>query len=277
MVEGGYLAAALRFGGYRRRIVAVEHGAILQGYGMRWHWRVLRALDRLSGARAVDIRVAVSDYVARRLRSGGRPVVIIPNAVDLDVYRPLPSDAATPPRQFVIGCMGRLVPGKGFGDVLVAAREVLRKGARLRVAGDGPERPSLEKRSRELGLTQSVEFLGWVADAAAFWATCDVAVVPSHQSIESFGLTAVEAMASGRPVVATRNGGLPEVVAHNATGFLVEPGSTDAMAEALRRYFHDRNLLRVHGEAARVRCERSFDIARCAESYLALFSEAEPV
>ena len=126
----------------------------------------------------------------------------------------------------MIGCMGRLVRGKGFEDALVAAKEVLSKGARLRIAGDGPERRSLERLAAELGVARDVEFPGWVDDAHGFWASCDVAVVPSREWIESFGLSAVEAMASGRPVIATRNGGLPEVVAHDVTGLLVDPGAT---------------------------------------------------
>jgi glycosyltransferase involved in cell wall biosynthesis len=275
LVEGGYLAAALRLGGYHGKVVAVEHGAILQVPGMRRYRRVVRALDRLSGVRAVDIHVAVSDYVSCKLENGPRPVVTIPNAVDLDMYRPSASLHAGSSQDLVIGCMARFVPGKGIDDVLAAAQKVLMRGAHLRIAGDGPQRPLLEALASRLGVARQVEFLGWVNDASAFWTSCDVGVVPSHQFIESFGLAAVEAMASGRPVIATRNGGLPELVAHDVTGLVVDPGDTRAIAHGLQKYFDDRELLEAHGAAARAWCEQRFDIRRCAESYLALFDERE--
>jgi len=273
LCEGGYLAAALRLGGYRGTIVAVEHGTVLHLPGMTRRQRVIRALDGFSGVRAVDVHVAVSDYVSRALANGRRPVVTIPNAVDLDLYRPSPSFDVAATRDLVIGCMARFVPGKGIEDVLTAADEGLMEGARLRVAGDGPERPHLEALASRLGLTRQVDFLGWVDDVSAFWASCDVAVVPSNHLIESFGLTAVEAMASGRPVIATRNGALPEVVVDRVTGFLVDRGNPRAIAQALRAYVDDRALLEAHGAAARAWCEQRFDIRRCAESYLALFDE----
>lgn len=275
LVEGGYLAAALRLGGYHGKVVAVEHGAILQVPGMRRYQRVVRALDRLSGVRAVDIHVAVSDYVSGKLENGLRPVVTIPNAVDLDMYRPSASRHAGSSQDLVIGCMARFVPGKGIDDVLAAAQKVLMRGAHLRIAGDGPQRPLLEALASRLGVARQVEFLGWVDDASVFWTSCDVAVVPSHQSIESFGLAAVEAMASGRPVIATRNGGLPELVVHDVTGLVVDPGDTRAIAHGLQTYFDDRELLEAHGAAARAWCEQRFDIRRCAGSYLALFDERE--
>lgn len=272
--DGGYLAAALRFGGYGGKIVAVEHGMILQVPRMTRYRRFVAAVDRLAGTRAVDARVAVSEYLSGRLASSGvGPVMTIPNAVDLDMYRPPAALEETPARELVIGCMARLVAGKGVDDVLVAGERLLKEGARLRIGGDGPERARLEALAAALGVAPQVEFLGWVDDADAFWRSCDVAVVPSHQWIESFGLTAVEAMASGRPVIATRNGGLSEVIAHGVTGFVVDPGDTDAIEQALRAYLDDPGLLEQHGAAARGWCEQRFDIRRCSESYLALFDE----
>jgi glycosyltransferase involved in cell wall biosynthesis len=273
LIEGGYLAATLRLGGYGGMLVAIEHGAILQVPGMRRRERVFRALDRLSGARALDVRVAVSNYVSFKLGQGLRRVVTIPNAVDLDMYGPQESPKTTRSGDLVVGCMARLVPGKGIDDLLLAAKDVLTEGAQLRIAGDGPERPLLQALANHLGLARQVEFLGWIDDVNAFWGSCDIAVVPSHQWIESFGLTAVEAMASGRPVIATRNGGLPELVLHDVTGFVVEPGDTAEIALALRTYSSNRELLVTHGAAARAWCEERFDIRRCAESYLALFDE----
>jgi glycosyltransferase involved in cell wall biosynthesis len=272
LVSGDYLAASLRLGGYGGKIVAVEHGSMLQLAHMRRHQRVLRVAARLGGARAVDEYVAVSDFISSRLNSRWN-VVTIPNAVDLRKYRASPHRVGGD--EFVIGCMARLVPGKGIETLLIASANILEQGGRLRIAGDGPERPRLEALAIDLGLGGQAEFLGWVDDANAFWTSCDVAVVPSHELVESFGLVALEAMASGRPVVATRKGGLTEVVADGDTGFTIPPGDADTLAAALRTYQHDAALRIAHGLAARARTEERFDIRRCARSYLALFDDHE--
>ncbi len=272
LVSGGFLALALRLGGYPGRIVAVEHGSVLQTGRARRRPRVVERVDQLLGARAVDVHVAVSNFLRDRMRGSG-PIVTIPNGVELDVYRP----ALTPRSEngFVIGCMSRLVPGKGVEDVFIAARPAILRGARLRIAGDGPMQSELKQYAERLGIEASVSFEGWIPDAvdvAAFWRSCDVAITAPNDWIESFGLVAVEAMACGRPVVATRAGALQETVVHGQTGFLAAPRDTDAMAAALLAYQDDSSLVITHGSAARALCEQRFDIRRCAAAYAALFS-----
>ena len=115
-------------------------------------------------------------------------------------------------------------------------------------------------------------FSGLVTDMAAFWQECDVAVVASHPPhIESFGIVAIEAMASGLPVVATTNGALPELVADGRTGTIVPEGDPDALATALDAYAAHPYLRVEEGRAGRADCERWFGIDRCAQSYLELF------
>jgi glycosyltransferase involved in cell wall biosynthesis len=99
-------------------------------------------------------------------------------------------------------------------------------------------------------------------------------VAPNHLT-ESFGLSAVEAMACGRPVIATRNGALPEAVLDGRTGFLVAPGDVKALGAALRGYRDNASLRHAHGAAARERCERRYDIRICAEAYAGLFRSDE--
>jgi glycosyltransferase involved in cell wall biosynthesis len=276
LIDGGYLPATLRLGGYGGRIIVVEHGSLLLVHRMRRHRRIIHTLARRAGERVVDAHVAVSDFMSSQVGNGARPLVTIPNAVDLDLYRPMRSAGWPGAHELVVGCMARLVAGKGVDDLLNAAAEVRTERIRIRIAGDGPERAALEALARHLELTPRVDFLGWVGDADAFWKSCDVAVVPSHQWIETFGLTAAEAMASGCPVIATRNGGLSEVVDHDVTGFVVDIGDTPAIAEALRTYACDRSLLAAHGAAARLRCEQRFDLRQCADAYLALFEKQIP-
>jgi glycosyltransferase involved in cell wall biosynthesis len=159
-------------------------------------------------------------------------------------------------------------------DVLAACEEAIGRGARLRIAGDGPERPRLERLADELGLREGVEFLGWIRDAtdvAAFWQACDLGVAAPNDWVESFGLTVVEAMACGTPVIVTRGGALPETIVDGETGFVVEPRDRRGLAAALGAYLEDPTLVAEHGAAARAWCERRFDIDRCAEAYAGLF------
>ena len=268
----GFLAPALRLGGYRGRIVAVEHGSVLQTRPEHRRSRAIERVDRLLGTAFVDRHVVVSDYVREHV--GGRPVTI-PNGVDLDLYRP-----ATPSRPgdgpFVVGCVSRLIAGKGVEDVLAASRPVLDRGGRLRIAGDGPERTRLERLAAELGIGPAVTFEGWLGGASeivAFWHGCDVAIAAPNDWVESFGLGAVEAMACGLPVVATRVGGLAETVVPGRTGALAAPRDTEALSAALVAYMDDPELVATHGASARARCEERYDIRRCAAQYADLFRD----
>ena len=261
-----FLAPALRLGGYRGRIVAVEHGSVLQTDPAHRRPALIERLDALVGARFVDVHVAVSDFLRERMRSG--PVVTIPNGVDLELYRP--STAPGTNEGFVIGCVSRLIPGKGVEDVLASAKLPLAQGARLRIVGDGPDRRTLERHAERLGIRERVSFegrLGGAGDIAGFWNECDVAIAAPNDWVESFGLAAVEAMACGRPVVATRVGGLADAVVDGRTGFLAEPRDIGALAARLLTYADDRELLATHGAAARERSEERFDIRRCAAAY----------
>lgn len=271
--SAGYLPAALRLGGYRGRIAAVNHGRILQLQTLSGGRRLLRRADRASGFWAADVEVAVSDFMLERLRQErfrARELVRIHNGIDLDRFRP-PADGGRGP--FVVGWAGRLVPGKGVDDLLRAfARVRAERNAELRIAGDGPERPGLEALAGTLGLQGAVDFAGWTSSVSAFWSGCDVAAVPSNQYVESFGMAGIEAMACARPVVASRNGALPEIVADGATGRIVAPGDVEGLAAALLGYAADPEARRRHGEAARARCESRFGIDGCADAYLGLFA-----
>jgi glycosyltransferase involved in cell wall biosynthesis len=274
LIESGFLAAALRIGGYRRPIIGVEHGAVLQldrlPPAKRFRW----AMDRASGRWACSVEVAVSEYIRRRLveRVRRARVVCITSGVDLERFRPTPASlrVRTADGDVVIGCAARLVPGKGVDDLIRALAIAPGDGMRLRVAGDGPERPRLESLAHALGVRDRIEFLGPVADMPAFWQSVDVAVVPSHQWIESFGMVAVEAMACGKPVVAARTGALPDLVVDGRTGRLVEGGAIGELANALAEYGRDAALRREHGAQARRRAEDEFGLDRTASQYLDL-------
>ena len=225
LVECGYMGAALRAGGYRQPVVAVEHGAILAvGERSRLKRLGLR-VARAAGAWADSAEVAVSEFVLERMRaqSRARKLRVIHNGVEPERFS-LPGAPQSPAhdvqeRVWVAGFAGRLIEGKGADDLIRAA--ALLGGTRpLRVliAGDGPERGRLEALAGALGVGERVEFLGLVHDMPRFWQRVDVAVVPSGDFTEACPMTPLEAMAAGKPVVAADNGGLGEIVLDGEIG-----------------------------------------------------------
>ena len=141
--------------------------------------------------------------------------------------------------------VGRLVKQKGF-DVLLEAMAILVKDppfrCRLLIAGDGPERASLERLANDLGLADRVRFLGPTdrARIASLFRGAEAFVLPSRH--EPFGIVNLEAMAAGVPVVATAVGGVPEFVVDRETGLLVRPGDSAALARGINRILTERRL-----------------------------------
>jgi glycosyltransferase involved in cell wall biosynthesis len=276
LVEPGFLAAALRVGGYRAPIVGVEHGPVLELPGLPPPTRLIRAADLASGAKACSVVVAVSEFVSERVAElrPRRRIVCIPNGVDLRRFAPARTAEARLDDQIVVaGCAARLIEGKGVDDVIRALADRRLKDVRLRVAGGGPCAQDLEALVLMLGVRDRVELLGPVLDMPSFWRSVDVAVVPSNTFVESFGIAAVEAMASGKPVIASRNGALPSIVVDGETGTIFPPGDTAALVAALASYAADPALRHRHGADGRARCEREFSIQRAASRYLELCAQ----
>ena len=140
---------------------------------------------------------------------------------------------------------------KRTGDVLQAVRRLREQGvdAVLCMVGDGPDRDSVEARAHELGIVRDSLFLGYQAEVADYYAAFDALILPSAN--EGTPVSAIEALAAGRPVVATRVGGVPDVVRDGVDGFLVEPGDVDGMAERLSQLAADASLRHRMGEAGR--------------------------
>jgi len=271
--ECGFIGVALRLGGYRGPIVAVEHGGMLLTKSDLIH-RMLRRPIRLAASWADDVEVAVSEFMLSTMRAGPHAGLTrrIYNGVDPRSFAPAEGGGGSDAGLVTIGSVGRLRPGKGM-DCLIRAFAQLRTQlpARLVLAGDGPARARLELLVRELGLQEDVEFLGWVMDVAEHWRGCDIAVFPPDRWPEPFGLAALEAMACGKPVVASRIGALPEIVVDGDTGHFVSPGDVDELAAALARYAADPELRHRHGAAGRRRAIEVFHINTCAEAYAELF------
>ena len=270
LMSGRSLAPALRLGGYRGRILAVEHGDMFLIDDRPTFVRRLRSWDRALSARAIDVEIGVSEFALREMRGRPHPSQLrcIPNGIAVDRFRPVNALGETATLQ--VGWAGRLVPGKGVEHLLEAVHHLTDTPhvVHTRIAGDGPMRSELKDLCQRLGVSDRVSFAGWAQDMPSFWNSCDVAVASSDVT-ETFGMTPLEAAACGRPAVVARNGGLVEVVVDSATGSIVPPGDAHSLADAIARYAGDRQLLRAHGQAARNRAVREFSIERCASAYLA--------
>lgn len=276
LLECGYMGAMLRAGGYRGSIVAVEHGSLLGIERFTKAKRLLWRLDRRSGARTIDAEVAVSDFMLECLRQHPHAPRIcrIHNGIDPHVYTPAAAPGCEEQRETVVGFAGRLIAGKGADRLIAAVAQAQERAPlKLLIAGGGAERERLERLARELKADAQVSFCGAVDDMPAFWRRCDIAAIPSDTFVESFSMTTLEAMASGRACVATRNGAIPELIVDGVTGVLVAPGDVGELARALVTYAEQPQTRARHGQAARARAVESFHVDRSAAAYLDLFEE----
>jgi len=174
-------------------------------------------------------------------------IQVVPNGIRLTGWGGLDEARVTVRRELgldaaalVFAVVGRLDSQKGQGHLLRAFQPLHARypEARLLVVGDGDTRAELEALSRRSGIADAVRFTGYRRDIPAVLAAADVVVVPSLGA-EAFGYTALEALASARPVVAYRSGGLGEIVEDGHTGLLVPPGDEAALTAALARFADD--------------------------------------
>lgn len=257
------LAWGLRLGGYRGPLIAVEHGELLRHRATSPAERLLRTADRALGS-LLTTEVTVSPFMLSQLPRGTRARVI-PNGVDIQRFRPGDARANG---ELVFGFAGRLVEGKGVEQLIDAHARLSRLSTtELRIAGDGPLRGSLQARAAASPGGDRVAFLGAVREMPRFWQGVDVAVSPSAAFVESFNMSALEAMACGRPVIATRNGGLGDLVLDGVTGTLVDPGDVLGLERAMLEYLPCEPRW-ARGRAARALVEREYSIDRCLERYL---------
>ncbi len=252
------------------RIVYVDHTSGQPG-AVR---RPVSSLLDVAVARRLSRVVGVSEYVRARdlARFRTDKVVRVYNGVDVSRFRRVRRPRG-PDEPMEILSVAHLIPQKGI-DVLLRAVARLPKGAfRLRIAGDGPERGRLEQLVAKLGIADGVELLGLRDDVEALLERAHVFVHPAVWD-EAFGLTIAEAMASGLPVVASRTGGIPEIIQDAESGLLFEPGNERALAEALQILMDGPNLCLRLGSNATARAERLFDLATCARRHIEVLEDA---
>ncbi len=254
----------------------ITNHTIQIGYEREELWRLLSLLLPtryylryaqlvVSVSRAADklVKAIIDDAVPRR---------VIPNAVDTERFRPPEREPDEPVVLFV----GRLVHRKGPHVLVRAFKLVVEEvpEAKLVIVGKGHMEPLLRALISKLDLSGNVKLVGAVneEEKPLYYRSSWVVAVPSLYN-ESFGIVALEGMASGRPVVATRHGGLAEVVEHGRTGLLVKPGDHRELAEAIVELLQDeKRRVSMGREARRVAVEKySWD--RVLDSILGAYRE----
>lgn len=263
-------------------VIHTFHGHVLGGYFSGWKSRALLTAER-GLARMSDALVAVSPAVRDELLALGigRPCQwrVIPVGLDLhdlltrEVVRAQARGAlGLPETGPVVGIVGRLVPIKDHGTFLDAAARVSRErpDTTFVVAGGGELRSDLELRARRL-LGDRCRFLGWVMDLPTLYAAMDLVVLTSRN--EGTPVALIEAGAAGRPAVATRVGGVADVVLDGKTGVLVPPEDPRAVASGISALLDDPSRARALGEAARREVRSRFTIGRLADDLASLYDE----
>lgn len=238
------------------------------------YWRTPkhRLLNRLIRP-WVDLSLTNSDTGRDALvRQDGVPaerVAVIENGVDLDRF----GDVTPPAFGGVVrvGCVANLRPVKNVDGLVRAARTVVDRFPHVvfEVAGEGEERPALERLVQQLGLADRFLFRGRSDDVPAFLRGMDVAVLPSHS--ESLSNAVLEYMAAARPVVATDVGANAKLVRHGRDGIIVPPGDDTALAEGIGKLLADPMTARVMGRSARERVAANYSRETMRRNFEALY------
>jgi glycosyltransferase involved in cell wall biosynthesis len=241
-----------------------------------------RWVERRTGSLA-DRVIACSEAVRQRALEVGLPegkVVTVPNGIEVGRFsdtsrrESLRAGLGLAPDQPVVGSVGRLdEPVKGLAVLVEAMERVVKTLPRTvcLLAGEGPARPLLRDAIVARGLTESVRLLGGRRDVPDLLQALDLYVQPSR--LEGFGLSVLEAMAAGKAVVASRVGGLPEVVSDGVTGDLVPPGDPAALASAILALLMDPQRRRQMGGEGIARAARCFPLEKMVRGWTAVYRE----
>jgi len=261
--------------------------AKLLGYKVFWmeHLRIERWLTKnpyrwsyvwLSNLVTV---ITVSQAVKKQLIDLGlkdEDVKVIYNGIDINEFKPEPLSTTRPSYStglsdsspVTIATVCRLAPEKGVDYLIGAFKKVAEQNpdVELQIAGQGPEKVGLEKLTRELGLQKQVKFLGFIKSVPDFLNKIDIfTLTPTRR--ESFGISAAEASACGKPVVATDISGLREVVKNNETGLIVASKNVDEIAAALLKLIENPGLRAEMGQQGRARVQKYFTVGKMVDDF----------
>jgi glycosyltransferase involved in cell wall biosynthesis len=238
-------------------VVQHVHGRIIEPSGASISQRDFRAVDAV---------IACSQAVADCLP--GLHAEVIYAGVETSSHPPA---TVAPLGPLKLGVLARLIPLKNVESLIQATAHLADMGIEVQteIAGSGPSESSLRDLVASLGVAESVRFLGWRTDVGRLLAAWDLLVIPSLE--EGFGLSALEAMAAARPVVASRVGGLSELVVDGVTGRLLPPGDTDALVRCIAELAVDRQRLALMGGEGWKRVHGLFSASHMARQTVELY------
>lgn len=257
----------------RHNDIALVSTCHLWTFDSKKEW-VISAVERCI-LHAIDRVVAVSDHIVPQLRRFGVRADVIYNGIDLEPYYKPASDFRQNMNwcgRPVVASIARLAPQKGLQYLLRAAPEVLRESpnALFVFVGDGPERQALEGEAKRLGIQGSVCFLGVRQDIPELLSSIDVLAMPSLD--EGLPMALLEAMASGKAVVASTVGSIPRVVQDRVNGIMLPPGDVNGLILSLRELLKHKELRVALGQKARETVASRFSAASMAKRYLEVYA-----
>jgi glycosyltransferase involved in cell wall biosynthesis len=253
-------------------VVHTFHGHVFHGYfgplATRFFVQLERFLARLSD-RVVAISETLRDDLIEREVAPREKIEVIPLGLDLAPFLAIDGRSGElrtalkmSPRDFVIGIVGRLVPVKDHNTFLRAAAKVAakRSDARFVIVGDGELRAKLEEQASALGLQGLAHFTGWRRDLMSIYADLDLIVLSSRN--EGTPVSIIEGSAAGKPVVATKVGGIPDLIEDGWNGLLVPPQDPDALADSMLKILDNPDLAQTFASRSKERVREKYDIAR---------------
>jgi len=230
-----------------------------------------------------DAFIAVAEpqgrYLAAHEGCPAHKIRVIPNGIDVERFSPRPAnrqlqeELKLDPQAPVVGIVAALRPEKNHEMFLHVAAFVHRRlpAAQFLIVGDGPERPKLESLAKDLGIAESIRFLGTRSDINEVLSLMDVVLLTSHT--EASPICLLEAMASGKPVVATRVGSVAETILPDLSGYVVSPNSSQDMADRVLDLLGDRNRAAQMGSVGREHVVAQWSVDRMVQGYENLIAD----
>jgi glycosyltransferase involved in cell wall biosynthesis len=260
--KAGFLGRLAAKGAGVPIIIHTPHGHVFFGYFGAFKTKIFIFMERLA-SRITDKIVALThgekeDYLFFKIADKEK-FVVINSGIELKRFKELPiplkqnfkKELGIPENALIVGTVGRLVPVKGPEFLIEAAQFIIPKYPNVFFVftGDGHLRKDLERKASDLGIKENVVFLGWRNDAAKIISVTDIFVLPSLN--EGMGRVLAEAMALGKPIVASNVGGIPDLVIHGKNGFLVPPKNSKELARYIQILLEDKEKREKMGREGR--------------------------